>query len=243
MPRLGLCGRAASADCEQIWTTSSLRARAKLKASRGLIRTGGKLKGLLGQPEAGLVVLQRGALLVAQEIQVSDDGAPRDAELAHEVPAVGQVAGFRALAHHLDPAPDVERILTTSRSGKRGCACIPAPTRRAKRPPIRGSTTPSPNYDTEPVVAFPPPKRPVAPKCASLTACSAAPSPPAAAFSGCKRAPATRKGPCLTSGPTFVTLRPWKRTLSASDSGPTPRRAKSDFPISKAISYQWARRP
>jgi hypothetical protein len=35
--------------------------------------------------------------------------------------------------------------------------------------------------------------------------------------------------PCLTSGPTFVTLRPWKRTLSASDSGPTPRRAKSDF--------------
>ena len=32
--------------------------------------------------------------------------------------------------------------------------------------------------------------------------------------------------PCLTFGPTFVTLRPWKRTLSASDSGP------------KAISYQ-----
>ena len=27
----------------------------------------------------------------------------------------------------------------------------------------------------------------------------------------------------------LVTLRPWKRTLSASDSGPTPRRAKSDF--------------
>ena len=41
--------------------------------------------------------------------------------------------------------------------------------------------------------------------------------------------PVTRKSPCLTSGPTFVTLRPWKRTLSASDSGPTPRRAKSDF--------------
>ena len=47
-------------------------------------------------------------------------------------------------------------------------------------------------------------------------------------FSGCRR-PATRKSPCLTSGPTFVTLRPWKRTLSASDSGPTLRRAKSDF--------------
>ena len=28
---------------------------------------------------------------------------------------------------------------------------------------------------------------------------------------------------------TFGTLRPWKRRLSASDSGPTPRRAKSDF--------------
>src|SRR4029077_11499819 len=27
----------------------------------------------------------------------------------------------------------------------------------------------------------------------------------------------------------FVTLRPWKRTLSASDTGPTLRRAKSDF--------------
>ena len=34
------------------------------------------------------------------------DGAPRDADLAHEVPAVGQAAGFRALAHHLDHAPD-----------------------------------------------------------------------------------------------------------------------------------------
>ena len=64
--------------------------------------------GLVGQPEAvpGLVVLQRGAHLVAQEIQVSGDGAPRDAELAHEVPAVGQAPGFRALAHHLDHAPD-----------------------------------------------------------------------------------------------------------------------------------------
>ena len=30
-------------------------------------------------------------------------------------------------------------------------------------------------------------------------------------------------------GPLFVTLHSWKRMLSASDSGPTPRRAKSDF--------------
>ena len=34
---------------------------------------------------------------------------------------------------------------------------------------------------------------------------------------------------CLTSAPIFVTLRPLKRTLSASDSRPTLRRAKSDF--------------
>jgi hypothetical protein len=41
--------------------------------------------------------------------------------------------------------------------------------------------------------------------------------------------------PCLTSGPTFVTLRPWKRTLSASDSGPNARRAKSDFLLVSVI--------
>jgi hypothetical protein len=56
--------------------------------------------------------------------------------------------------------------------------------------------------------------RPVAPECASRTPCSAAPSP---------------GRPCLTSGPTFVTLRPWKRMLSAPESGRTPRRVKSDF--------------
>jgi hypothetical protein len=38
-------------------------------------------------------------------------------------------------------------------------------------------------------------------------------------------------GACLTSGPTFVTLRPWKRTLSASDSARRPGGPK-------AISYQ-----
>ena len=35
--------------------------------------------------------------------------------------------------------------------------------------------------------------------------------------------------PVFDFRPTFVTLRPWKRTLSASDSGPIARRAKSDF--------------
>ena len=60
-------------------------------------------------------------------------------------------------------------------------------------------------------------------------------SPPL--FSG----PQAFGSPCLTSGPTFVTLRPRKRTLSTSDSEPTPRRAKSDFLsvfLSVAISYQ-----
>ena len=56
-------------------------------------------------------------------------------------------------------------------------------------------------------------KRPVAPECASLTPCSAAPSP------------------CLTSGPTFVTLRPTETHASASDSGQRPGGPK-------AVSYQ-----
>jgi hypothetical protein len=71
-------------------------------------------------------------------------------------------------------------------------------------------------------------KRPAAPECASRTPCSAAPSPPAG---GLPARPSTGKSPRLTSGPTFVTLRLWKRTLSASDSGPTPLRAKSDFSL------------
>jgi len=57
-------------------------------------------------------------------------------------------------------------------------------------------------------------KRPAAPECASRTPCSAAPSPPAAAFD-------FRAHFCHSA--------PWKRTLSACDSRPTPRTAKSDF--------------
>src|SRR5260370_262680 len=40
----------------------------------------------------------------------------------------------------------------------------------------------------------------------------------------------------LTSGPAFGTLRPWERTLSDSDSGPTPRRGPKRFPISSTNS-------
>ena len=66
---------------------------------------------------------------------------------------------------------------------------------------------------------------------------SGLPSPPAAAFSRLRAAPQRRKTPSLTCGPTFVTLRPWKRMLSASDSGPAPRRAKSDF---LSVVWVWA---
>ena len=45
-----------------------------------------------------------------------------------------------------------------SGSGKRGCACIPAPTRRAKRPSIRGSTTPSPTTTPNRSWRSPPPE-------------------------------------------------------------------------------------
>jgi hypothetical protein len=40
-----------------------------------------------------------------------------------------------------------------SGSEKKGCACIPAPTRQAKRFSI-WLDTPFPDYDTEPVMAF-----------------------------------------------------------------------------------------
>ena len=59
----------------------------------------------------------------------------------------------------------------------------------------------------------PPPETPAAPRVRLSHPCSAASGPPAS---------------CLTSGPTFVILRPWKWTLPASDPG------------SIAISYQFA---
>ena len=59
-----------------------------------------------------------------------------------------------------------------SGSGKRGCACIAASTRRAKRPSIRGSTTTPPDYDSAPVMAFSCHlERPAVPKCASRIPC------------------------------------------------------------------------
>ena len=51
------------------------------------------------------------------------------------------------------------------------------------------------------------------------------PQPSGGSFQGLRGRAATRKSPYLTSGPTFIALRPWKRVLSASDSRPMPRRA------------------
>jgi hypothetical protein len=58
-----------------------------------------------------------------------------------------------------------------SGSGKRECACIPAPTRRAKRPSIRGSTTPSPTTTPNCRGVLRHLKGPAAPECASRTPC------------------------------------------------------------------------
>ena len=44
----------------------------------------------------------------------------------------------------IDEADVIERVLRHLGLWQEGCACIAAPTRRAKRPSIRGSTTPSP---------------------------------------------------------------------------------------------------
>ena len=118
----------------------------------------------------------------------------------------GKCASFRSSTRRMSSRASC----AISGSGKRGCACIPAPTRRAKRPSIRGSTTlPRLRHRTGHGVLRHL-KRPAAHECASRTPRSAAPSPPAAAF---------------------VTLRPWKRTLSVSDSGQRHRGPK-------AISYQ-----
>ena len=54
----------------------------------------------------------------------------------------------------IDEEDVIERILRHLGLWQEGSARIPAPTRRAKRPSIRGSTTRFPDYDTEPVVAF-----------------------------------------------------------------------------------------
>ena len=54
------------------------------------------------------------------------------------------VVETRCIVSLIDQEDVIERTCAISGSGKRGCACIAAPTRRAKRPSIRGSTTPSP---------------------------------------------------------------------------------------------------
>ena len=62
-----------------------------MKASRPADSNRRQAEGLsVREAVPGLVVLQRGALLVAQEMQVSGDGAPRDAELAQKSLLLGR---------------------------------------------------------------------------------------------------------------------------------------------------------
>ena len=46
------------------------------------------------------------ALFIAQKVQVARYRAPGNAELSHEVRAVGQISAFRAFPNHLDHASD-----------------------------------------------------------------------------------------------------------------------------------------
>ncbi len=119
----------------------------------------------------------------------------------------------------IDEKDVIERIRRHLGLRQEGGACIPAPTCRAKRPSIRGSTTPNRSWRS------PPPETSGSAQVRLSHPLFSGPQP----SGGRVRARPATRSPCLTVGPTFVTLRTWKRTLSASDSGPTPRRAKTDF--------------
>jgi hypothetical protein len=118
----------------------------------------------------------------------------------------------------IDEEDVIERILRHLGLWQEGCACISAPTRRAKRPSIPGSTTPSPITTPNRSWRSPP----------AETSGSAQVGLSHPLFSG----PQPSGGSCLTSGATFVTLRPWKHTLLASDSRANAPEGQKRFPIS-----------
>ena len=100
-----------------------------------------------------------------------------------------------------------------SGSGKRGVRALrhrPA----GRNDPRSVARRPLPRLRHRPVVRSPPPETSGSAQVRLSHPLFSGPQPSAAVFD---------------FRPTFVTLRPWKRTLSASDSGPTPRRAKSHF--------------
>ena len=130
----------------------------------------------------------------------------------------------------IDQEDVIERILRHLGLWQEGVRrCIAAATRRAKRPSIRGSTTSSPTTTPNRSWRSPPPETPGSARVRLSHSLFSGAQRSGGSFFGLWARAATRKSPCLTSGPTLVTLRPWKRTLSASDSRPTARRAKSDF--------------
>ena len=71
-------------------------------------RYGRQSVSLVRQPESvpNVVVFQRGAFLVTQKVQVPGHRAPGDAELGHEIGAVGRFPACASLPDHLDHAPD-----------------------------------------------------------------------------------------------------------------------------------------
>jgi hypothetical protein len=86
--------------------------------------------GLVGEPEPvpGIVIFQRRALLVTQEVQVAGNGATRDAELGREVRAVGRFADASPLSHHLDHVSGVATTWLTpcAECGNIGVSSLPS---------------------------------------------------------------------------------------------------------------------
>ncbi len=119
-----------------------------------------------------------------------------------------------------------------SGSGKTGCACIPAPTRRAKRPSIRGSTTPSPTTTPNRSWRSPPPETSGSARVRLSHHLVQRPPALRRQLFRVAGAPRNPKKPVFDFRAHFCHSAPWKRTLSASDPGQLPGGPK-------AISYQF----
>ena len=77
-----------------------------------------------------------------------------DLEAARQTSAAGGIPSAYADVGEMLAREKPDASCAISGSGKRGCACIPAPTRRAKTTLDPWLDDPFPDYDTEPIVAF-----------------------------------------------------------------------------------------
>ena len=95
-------------NTERISRCRGLRARPKLKAARRLIVTGGKswISSVRQNPCRAASYSRGGTFLVPQDIQVARNRVAGDAELLHEVHAVGRIPFGGAFPHHLDHPPN-----------------------------------------------------------------------------------------------------------------------------------------